>query len=310
MFNSDGNFYGTGIPTGAGVNSTTNANGDSCDIYYNILMEPQFVNLWNSNFNLLEISPCIDAGDPALPNDPDGTVRDIGALPFFHCPVFVNISSTSPVIMIPGGGGSFDYDIEVVSNYFEPYTFDFWTEAIMPDSSVYGPILSRSDISIPVGGSIQRSLTQFVPGGAPSGFYYLVANVGFLPDSVLDYDEIPFMKFADDGAPTHNFGWQLFGWDGEIAPAASVSAEYAVTSAYPNPFNPETKLTFALPNPGDVSLIIYDIQGREIVRLAYGWLSAGSYEYTWKAGNLPSGVYFAKLTAGNLHQTQKLLLLK
>ena len=108
------------------------------------------------NFNLMEVSPCIDAGDHHLPNDPDGTIRDMGALYFFQCPVFVNISSTTPVIMIPSGGGSFDYDIEVICNYSESYTFDIWTEVIMPDSSIYGPILSLSNIVIQPGDTLLR----------------------------------------------------------------------------------------------------------------------------------------------------------
>ncbi|NQS98537.1 MAG: T9SS type A sorting domain-containing protein [candidate division Zixibacteria bacterium] len=80
--------------------------------------------------------------------------------------------------------------------------------------------------------------------------------------------------------------------------------------AYPNPFNYETNLTFTLPISGDVSLTIYDIQGREVARLVDGWKSAGTYEAAFNASEISSGVYFARLTAGNFHQTQKLLLIK
>ena len=310
MFNSYGNFYGNGIPAGAGVNSTTNANGDSCDIYSNILLLPQMANPYNGNFNLTEDSPCIDAGDPALPNDPDGTVSDMGALYFFQSPVFVNISSSVPVIMIPSGGGSFDYDIEVVSNYFEPYTFDFWTEALMPDSSIYGPILSRSNIIIQPGGTLSRGLTQFVPGGAPPGFYYLVANVGFLPDSVMDSSELPFMKLLGDDAPNHNLGWAFYGWDGESAPIASVPTKHDMLSAYPNPFNPVTHLTISLQTAADVTLSIYDIQGREVARLVDAWYPSGTYQVSFDGSQLSSGMYFAFFRANDVKQTVKLLLLK
>ena len=80
---------------------------------------------------------------------------------------------------------------------------------------------------------------------------------------------------------------------------------------YPNPFNPATELTYTLPSSGEVSLTIYDIQGREVDVLFDGFQSAGSYKITWNAGNLPSGIYFARLsTANGQTQTQKLVLMK
>jgi hypothetical protein len=61
---------------------TTNANGDSCDTYYNIFADPMFVDAANGDYHLQEGSPCIDAGDPNEEPDPDGTVADIGAYYF------------------------------------------------------------------------------------------------------------------------------------------------------------------------------------------------------------------------------------
>lgn len=83
------------------------------------------------------------------------------------------------------------------------------------------------------------------------------------------------------------------------------------TSAFPNPFNPATELTYTIPASGEVSLIIYDIQGREAARLIDGFQSAGSHKITWNADNLPSGIYFARLsTANGQSQTRKLVLMK
>ncbi|RJP76725.1 MAG: T9SS C-terminal target domain-containing protein [Candidatus Zixiibacteriota bacterium] len=84
VFNSAGNFYGSGLPAGTGILTTVNANGDSCDVYGNTVLEPQFVDPFNQGFQLESDSPCINAGDPALPPDPDNTVADMGAIPFFH----------------------------------------------------------------------------------------------------------------------------------------------------------------------------------------------------------------------------------
>ncbi|NQV17987.1 MAG: PKD domain-containing protein, partial [Armatimonadetes bacterium] len=100
--NGVGNFYNCG--QWVGVNVTTNANGDSCDAYYNIQVEPSFVNTANGEYSLTSISPCIDAGDPSSPLDPDGTISDMGA--FFYdqnqpsADFIANImSGTSPLII-------------------------------------------------------------------------------------------------------------------------------------------------------------------------------------------------------------------
>ncbi len=61
------------------MNVTTNVNGDSCDAYFNIQENPLFADTAAGNYHLTEDSPCIDAGDPSSPLDPDGTIADIGA---------------------------------------------------------------------------------------------------------------------------------------------------------------------------------------------------------------------------------------
>jgi parallel beta-helix repeat protein len=76
--NENGNFTGN-PPPNLGEIVTTNANGDSCDIFMNIFLDPLFVNPSAGNYHLQAASPCIDAGDPTYPLDPDTTIADIGA---------------------------------------------------------------------------------------------------------------------------------------------------------------------------------------------------------------------------------------
>lgn len=83
-----------------------------------------------------------------------------------------------------------------------------------------------------------------------------------------------------------------------------------VVSIHPNPFNPTTQIDFKLPDAADVSLIIYDILGREIVRLANGWHEAGDYSTSWDASNFPTGVYFLKIEAGSSILIQRMVLVK
>ena len=83
-----------------------------------------------------------------------------------------------------------------------------------------------------------------------------------------------------------------------------------LSSAYPNPFNPETTLDYSIESSGLVDLSIYDINGRMVTTLFSGELSSGSYTASWDASVQPSGLYIAKLTSGNIVQTTKLVLLK
>ncbi len=81
--NIAGNFLALGsIPAGLGEIITVNANGDSCDLYYNIYEDPLFVDPVIGDYHLQAESPCIDAGDPNSPLDPDSTIADIGAFYF------------------------------------------------------------------------------------------------------------------------------------------------------------------------------------------------------------------------------------
>jgi parallel beta-helix repeat protein len=80
------------IPSAFGEIVTVNANGDSCDTYYNLFMDPLFVNPDSLDYHLTENSPCIDAGNPdSTYYDPDGTIADMGAF-------YYDQGSAAPVI--------------------------------------------------------------------------------------------------------------------------------------------------------------------------------------------------------------------
>ena len=87
-------------------------------------------------------------------------------------------------------------------------------------------------------------------------------------------------------------------------------SEFVLPISPPNHFNPKTKLTFSLPIAGEVSLVVHDLQGRVVARLADGFHSAGMHQITFNASQLPSGVYFARLQVNGLSQTRKILLIK
>jgi pectate lyase len=86
--------------------------------------------------------------------------------------------------------------------------------------------------------------------------------------------------------------------------------KFHMNQNYPNPFNPSTKISYQLPAPAHVFLKVYDMLGRERAKLVDEQKSAGSFEVQWMAEDLPTGVYFCRLTAGNLVAARKLLLIK
>jgi len=79
---------------------------------------------------------------------------------------------------------------------------------------------------------------------------------------------------------------------------------------YPNPFNPLTKINYSVPQTSNVVITVFDILGNEIETLVNEEKSIGTYEITWIAENLPSGVYFYRLQAGSFVQTKKMVLLR
>jgi len=85
---------------------------------------------------------------------------------------------------------------------------------------------------------------------------------------------------------------------------------FSLSAAYPNPFNPTTTLSFAIPIDSEVSLSVYNLQGREVSSLISGNMEAGYHSVIWNADSYSSGVYFVKMVAGEYISTQKLMLVK
>ncbi len=79
---------------------------------------------------------------------------------------------------------------------------------------------------------------------------------------------------------------------------------------YPNPFNPSTTISFSVGTYNHTSLRVYDVLGREVAILVNEEKSPGDYNVEWNAENMPSGIYFYRLTAGGYSQTKKMILIK
>ena len=87
-------------------------------------------------------------------------------------------------------------------------------------------------------------------------------------------------------------------------------SEYSLTQNYPNPFNPSTTIKYSIPEASFVNIKVFNLIGQEITELVNKELQKGNYEISFDATNLPSGVYFYRLEAGNFVQTRKMILMK
>jgi len=162
-----------------------------------------------------------------------------------------------------------------------------------------------------------------------SGDYHLQSVAGswhggqWLPDPLHS----PAIDAGDPASdwqlePAPNGGRVNLGFEGNTPQASLSSAlpvwdsgmdipqEFRLFGVHPNPFNPSTVARYELQAASHVSLKVYDTAGREVRTLVDGWRVAGSHEITFNASGLPSGLYLARLQAGDFTQTQKLVLLK
>ena len=87
-------------------------------------------------------------------------------------------------------------------------------------------------------------------------------------------------------------------------------SEFLLFQNYPNPFNPSTTIQFSIPNTSYVTLGVYNTLGERVGVLASEELTSGTYNYSWDAAGLTSGIYFYKLQAGSYVETKKMVLLR
>lgn len=96
---------------------------------------------------------------------------------------------------------------------------------------------------------------------------------------------------------------------------SGVPDEYLLSPAYPNPFNPSTRIRYQLPQAGDVKLEIFNALGQHVSTLLNSRMEAGYHEVVWNGrndvgGQMPSGVYMYRIETKNFRQVKKMLLMK
>jgi photosystem II stability/assembly factor-like uncharacterized protein len=96
----------------------------------------------------------------------------------------------------------------------------------------------------------------------------------------------------------------------EVRDFVASRSEVVLSQNSPNPFNSTTNISFILPKSQHVKLSVYDLIGQEVVVLVDGEMRAGEHSVNFDGQNLPDGVYFYRLSAGNVTRTKICVLLK
>ncbi|MBL7047476.1 MAG: T9SS type A sorting domain-containing protein [Candidatus Marinimicrobia bacterium] len=254
----------------------------------------------------------------------------------------VTLTPYNPPIVIPAGGGTFDYNVMIVNNTNITQTFYAVLFADMPNGNQYGPISPTPYlVQLPAGGAgiISQDLTQNVPGNAPAGDYTFYCLVGTGYNTVVDSSGFTFTKlgtvqaasgdwisyYSDVGVEMReNDMWTvdgIFREDGTLvcgtmaADERSLPVSFALYQNYPNPFNPVTTIRYELPEQSHVTIVIYDLMGREVKRLVSGRVVSGMHHVVWDGTNsigkpVGAGVYLYQIRATDFIQTRKMLLLR
>ncbi|MBM4165522.1 MAG: T9SS type A sorting domain-containing protein [Ignavibacteria bacterium] len=153
------------------------------------------------------------------------------------------------------------------------------------------------------------------------------ANIVYADTSVLDTQKVVRGLINDRRywwkVSAHNItGWGQFSeirkftlFISGVAELGGIPKVFSLEQNYPNPFNPSTIIEFHLPQQGFVTLNVFDVLGNNISTLLHQEFSAGNFAYEWNASDVPSGIYFYRISVAHENhlqysKTNKLILLK
>jgi len=286
---------------------------------------------WTLTVQQVVIYGCID---PVAYNyNPDATVDDGSC----HCDTIlgdVDQSCTIDVIDIVQMAGFILFN--------EPNEYELWAADLDGDNVItvvdivevagiiLNPNLVKGETLSHVAVTNDGEKLSLESTGKVAGLQFSISGdfemtESYLPeDWYIEHNEITLLLFSLDGGELR--GADLFRYSGNLELESGIAVdwsgntvdaslivipdEFNLRPAFPNPFNPITTLQYDLPEDVHVKLIVYDLAGREVVRLVDRQQTGGIYQVAWNADQLSSGIYFILFTAGDYTAKQKLVLLK
>lgn len=154
---------------------------------------------------------------------------------------------------------------------------------------------------------------QHLTGSVTAAAGGAMSNASFRLTSTLGE---PVVGYASQTAQSYTAGfWLLLAKPATGTPVeddglTGLPDAYRLDANYPNPFNPQTTIRYALPEAASVRLNVYDAVGRLVRVLVDQQQAAGMHETPFAAGTLPSGLYFYRLDAGPFSDVRSMLLVK
>ena len=303
----------------------------------NIFSEPSFIDESLYNLELRTESVCIDAGDPTITIDEDGSLSDIGAYytydetdyPFAIPDQFIDQLVINELLaennsINSDDDGDFDDWIELYNptdhgiNISGLYLTDdlddldkwrFLDTTLIIESRGFIIVWCDNDNSL---GSLHTNFKLSSDGEdlalVKSDGESIIDHISFGAQTIdLSYGRIPDgSEFWNITTPTPgSSNSELFTTLNSVFPNI-----YQLYQNFPNPFNPITTIRYDIPIDGIVSINIYDLMGKKIKTLVDVDQTAGNKTVIWDAKNHPSGVYIINMEGRDYRFTKKILLLK
>ncbi len=142
-------------------------------------------------------------------------------------------------------------------------------------------------------------------------------QVGFVPGFGTSVQQHSY-SFNDNNLNSGSYSYRLkqtdfdgsFEYSDVVSADISQPAQFRLDQNYPNPFNPSTKISYSVPEKSFVSIKVYSVTGEEVASLVNEVQPEGLHLVTFNAKNLSSGIYIARMTAGNFTSTIKMNLLR
>lgn len=237
----------------------------------------------------------------------------------------------------------FDLSVKNHSSWPTSFTLKFVAKDMQTGKKYQRLMGTPVNIWLGPGERLVETLTQFVPGWIEPGYYHYRAVVGKFPFGVVDIDGFTITKSMPEGPLSYGGegseeDWVGFYYDldvpvqaddlwktggkyradgSNIGSATSVENDtkpvsFTLNQNYPNPFNPSTTIGYGLPEDAHVSLVIYDVRGKVVQTLKSEPQNAGWHNVVWNGEtadgkSISTGIYFAKLVAGDYSHVIKML---
>jgi hypothetical protein len=194
-------------------------------------------------------------------------------------------------------GTELNQNLNLVSAGMQYIHIDFWTaNSTELNFFLISPGPNQESVALIPPGTTEEWISVDIPLSdfEPTVNLTEVFQLMFTGNGTIYLDNIYFSTMLSDVREVEN----------------SFPSDFVLEQNYPNPFNPATNIRFSIPEANQVSLRVYDLLGQEVATLVNQFMNAGTFEVSFDASNLPTGIYTYSITAGDFQSVKKMMLIK